>query len=106
MQVGKYDMCFQGNTILCLQEAAEAYIVGLMEDVILCANHAKEVTIMPKGIQLACHIWGEHLHYWDPPQKSVSGFLLVVSCVGFFNHYRGWEVRVGYTVGLYGFCLV
>ena len=63
IQVGKYDMCFQGCTIICLQEAAEAYIVGLMEDANLRAIHAKWVTIMPKDIQLACNIWGEHLHY-------------------------------------------
>ena len=46
-----------------LQEAAEAYLVGLMEDANLCAIHAKWVTIMPKDIQLAHHIWGEHLQY-------------------------------------------
>ena len=63
LKVGKYDLCFQGSTILCLQEAAEAYMVGLMEDTDLCTIHAKRVTIMPKDIQLACHIWGEHLKY-------------------------------------------
>ena len=63
LEVGKYDLCFQGSTIICLQEAAEAYIVGLMEDANLCAIHANRVTIMPKDIQLACHIWGEHLKY-------------------------------------------
>ena len=63
LEVGKYDLCFQGSTIICLQEAAEAYVVGLMEDTNLCAIHAKRVTIMPKDIQLACHIWGEHLQY-------------------------------------------
>ena len=63
IQVGKYDMQFQGCAIICLQEAAEAYIVGLKEDANLCAIHAKWVTIMPKDIQLTCHIHGEHLHY-------------------------------------------
>ena len=58
IQVGKYDMYFQGHTIICLQEAAEAYIVGLMEDTNLCNIHAKQVTIMPKDIQLASCIWG------------------------------------------------
>ena len=42
IQVGKYDMDFQGHTIICLQEAAEAYIVGLMEDANLCAIHEKK----------------------------------------------------------------
>ena len=65
--VGKTDLCFQGSTIICLQEAAEAFLVTLMEDTNLCAIHAKRVTIMPKDIQLACHIWGEHLKYWKAP---------------------------------------
>ena len=63
LEVGKYDMHFHGYTIICLQEAAEAYIVGLMEDANLCAIHAKRVTIMPKDIHLAYCIQGEHLQY-------------------------------------------
>ena len=63
LEVGKYDLHFQGNAIICLQEATEAYMVGLMEDANLCAIHVKRVTIMPKDIQLACHIQGEHLKY-------------------------------------------
>ncbi|KAJ9534510.1 hypothetical protein QJQ45_022139 [Haematococcus lacustris] len=42
-----------------LQEAAEAYLVGLFEDTNLAAIHAKRVTIMPKDIQLARRIRGE-----------------------------------------------
>ncbi|RXM96360.1 histone H3.3 [Acipenser ruthenus] len=42
-----------------LQEASEAYLVGLFEDTNLCAIHAKRVTIMPKDIQLARRIRGE-----------------------------------------------
>ena len=38
---------------------AEAYLVGLDEDVNLCALHAKRVTIMPKDIQLARRIRGK-----------------------------------------------
>lgn len=44
---------------LSLQEASEAYLVGLFEDTNLCAIHAKRVTIMPKDIQLARRIRGE-----------------------------------------------
>ena len=44
---------FQSGTILALQESAEAYLVGLLEDSNLCAIHAKRVTIMPKDIKLA-----------------------------------------------------
>ena len=50
---------FQSAAIMALQEAAEAYLVGLFEDSILCAIHAKRVTIMPKDIQLARRIRGE-----------------------------------------------
>ena len=63
LEVGKYDLHLQGSTIICLQEAAEAYMVGLMEDANLSTIHVKRVTIMPKYIQVACCIWGEHLKY-------------------------------------------
>ena len=52
-------MRFQSQAVLALQEAAEAYMVGLFEDTNLCAIHAKRVTIMPKDIQLARRIRGE-----------------------------------------------
>ena len=52
----KTDLRFQSAAVLCLQEAAEAYLVGLFEDTNLCAIHAKRVTIMPKDIQLARRI--------------------------------------------------
>jgi histone H3 len=52
----KNDLRFQGSAILALQEASEAYLVGLFEDTNLCAIHAKRVTIMPKDIQLARRI--------------------------------------------------
>ena len=55
----KTDIRFQGKAVLALQEAAEAYLVGLFEDTNLCAIHAKRVTIMPKDIQLARRIRGE-----------------------------------------------
>ena len=50
---------FQSGTILALQEYAEAYLVGLLEDSNLCAIHAKRVTIMPKDMQLAQRMRGE-----------------------------------------------
>lgn len=55
----KTGLRFQKSGILALQEATEAYLVGLMEDTNLCAVHAKRVTIMPKDIQLARRIRGE-----------------------------------------------
>ena len=50
---------FQSAAINCLQEASEAYLVGIFEDSNLCAIHAKRVTIMPKDIALARRIRGE-----------------------------------------------
>ena len=55
----KTDLQFQAQAILTLQEAAEAYLVGLFEDTNLCGIHAKRVMIMPKDIQLARRIRGE-----------------------------------------------
>eukprot|EP01115_Flamella_aegyptia_P004203 TRINITY_DN1836_c0_g1_i5.p1 TRINITY_DN1836_c0_g1~~TRINITY_DN1836_c0_g1_i5.p1 ORF type:complete len:136 (+),score=44.71 TRINITY_DN1836_c0_g1_i5:51-458(+) len=55
----KSDLRFQSASIAALQEASEAYLVGLFEDTNLCAIHAKRVTIMPKDIQLARRIRGE-----------------------------------------------
>ncbi|XP_027701252.1 histone H3.3-like [Vombatus ursinus] len=55
----KTDLCFQSEAIGALQEASEAYLVGLFEDTSICGIHAKHVTIMPKDIQLAHCIRGE-----------------------------------------------
>ena len=53
------DLRWQKNATSALQEASEAYLVGLMEDSNLCAIHAKRITIMPKDMQLARRIRGE-----------------------------------------------
>ena len=42
-----------------LHEAAEHYLVGMMEAANLLAIHAKRYTIQPRDIQLARHIRGE-----------------------------------------------
>jgi histone H3 len=55
----KADLRFQSTAIAAMQEASEAYLVGIFEDTNLCAIHAKRVTIMPKDIQLARRIRGE-----------------------------------------------
>ena len=55
----KSDLRFQTSAVQAIQEAAEAYLVGLFEDTNLCAIHAKRVTIMPKDMQLARRIRGE-----------------------------------------------
>jgi histone H3 len=55
----KADVRFQSAAIAALQEAAEAYLVGLFEDVNLCALHGRRVTIMSTDIQLARRVRGE-----------------------------------------------
>uniref|UniRef100_G5E6Z7 Core Histone H2A/H2B/H3 domain-containing protein n=1 Tax=Loxodonta africana TaxID=9785 RepID=G5E6Z7_LOXAF len=54
----KTNLHFQSAAI-ALQEASEAYLVGLFEDSNLCVIHAKCATIMLKDIQLACCVNGE-----------------------------------------------
>ena len=41
---------------MALQEAGEAFLVGLLEQANLCTIHVKCVTIMPNDIQLARRI--------------------------------------------------
>lgn len=55
----KPDVRFQSTALLALQEASEAYLVGLMEDTNLAAIHARRQTIMTKDMQLARRIRGE-----------------------------------------------
>jgi histone H3 len=43
----------QSIALTAIQEAAEAMIINLFEDTLLCAIHAKRVTIMTKDITLA-----------------------------------------------------
>ena len=50
---------FQSTALLALQEASEAYLVGLFEDTNLCAIHGRRVTIMPKDMRLALRIRGD-----------------------------------------------
>ena len=47
------------DAVDALQEGAEAYLVELMEDAILCAIHAKRITIMDKVFKLALVIRGK-----------------------------------------------
>jgi len=53
------DIRFQSTAIQALQEAAEMYLVLLLEDTNLCAIHARRITIMVKDIRLARRIRGE-----------------------------------------------
>ena len=50
---------YHSSICYLIQEASEAYLVGLFEDTNLCAIHAKRVTIMPMDLQLARRLRGE-----------------------------------------------
>ena len=52
----KIDLCFQATTLLAIQEAMEAWLVHLMEDMNLCTIHAKRVMIQPRDLSLVRRI--------------------------------------------------
>mmetsp|Transcript_1182 Transcript_1182/g.1617 ORF Transcript_1182/g.1617 Transcript_1182/m.1617 type:complete len:138 (-) Transcript_1182:146-559(-) len=56
----KTDLRFQQSAVLALQEASEAYLVGLFEDTNLCALHAKRSTIVPRDMLLARKLRSEY----------------------------------------------
>ena len=61
--VPRASLRFQSAAILASQEAAEANLVTLFEDSLLCAIHAKRVTVMIKDMRLARRIRGEDF-FW------------------------------------------
>ena len=62
---------FQPDALFALQEATEAYVVGLFEDTNLCAIHAKRVTVQKKDMDLARRIRGDRNYdYRDMQPKS------------------------------------
>ena len=77
----KTDLQFQSNAIGALQEASEAYLVGLYEDINLCAIHAKCVTIMPKDLQLSAGLGvSEHKDNAFQKEKYKIVNLLITRC--------------------------
>ncbi len=70
------DLRFQSLSVLALQEASEAYMVGMFEDTNLAALHAKRVTIMPRDILLARRLRGEIFTKPDEEGESNSPGLL------------------------------
>ena len=66
-----HELRFQSAALMALQEASEAYVVGLFEDTNLCAIHAKRQTIMKKDMELARRIRGDrNLDYRDTQPKT------------------------------------
>ena len=72
----KMDLRFQSSAILALQEAVEAWLVGIFESANLCCIHRGWITIAPKDFHLVCqihHIAGINLWWqWD---DSVFSFV-------------------------------
>ncbi|KFO24148.1 Histone H3.3 [Fukomys damarensis] len=68
----KTDLRLHSAAIHALQEASEAYLVGLFEDTNLCAIHAQRVTIMPTNIQLARCIHADLQHGYGAVDMSES----------------------------------
>ncbi|XP_042653345.1 histone H3-like centromeric protein A [Tyto alba] len=52
------DYRWQRMALVALQEAAEAFMVRLLEDASLCSLHARRVTLYPKDLQLARRLRG------------------------------------------------
>ena len=51
---------WSAGALLAMHEAAEAYIVTLIEEGQLAAIHAKRITLLPKDLQLAKRLRGIH----------------------------------------------
>jgi histone H3 len=70
------DLRFASQALVALQEAAEAYLVGIFEDANMCALHANRVTIMRKDMDLARRIRGDaqHDHRVEDPSKAGQGY--------------------------------
>ena len=58
--VSNGDFRYTTQAMEALQEASEAYLVGLMEDSQLCSFHAKRITLMKRDLQLAQRIRGDN----------------------------------------------
>ncbi|KAF4569862.1 hypothetical protein EYR40_008843 [Pleurotus pulmonarius] len=59
----KLDLRFQSTALQALQEAAEEYLVSVLQGANLCAAHAKRSTIRPVDMVLTCQIQA-HAHMY------------------------------------------
>ena len=76
------DLRFQSTAIMALQEAGEAFLVGLLEQANLCTIHTKCLTIMPKDIQLV---------------RWIGGYLDILGDIRYSGH-----IEIRYTFRLLG----
>lgn len=71
------DIRISAQAQLALQEAAEAYLVGIFEDANLCSIHAKRVTVTKADMDLARRIRGDAVrdHRDNVPKTGNEDFL-------------------------------
>ena len=55
-EVSTDELRYSSQALAALQEACEAFLVGLMEDAQYCTFHAKRITLMKQDLQLALRI--------------------------------------------------
>jgi len=56
---GNTDIRYKGAALAAIQEAAEHYLIGLLQDANLLCNHANRVTLFPSDIRLAYRLRGD-----------------------------------------------
>ena len=83
----------RGAPSYACRKLQKQYAVGLMEDTNLCAIQTKRVTIMPKDIQLACHIGGEQSPILKSSSSQVNLLIVGLSGVLVYFWYRGRELK-------------
>uniref|UniRef100_A0A0G4FAZ6 Core Histone H2A/H2B/H3 domain-containing protein n=1 Tax=Chromera velia CCMP2878 TaxID=1169474 RepID=A0A0G4FAZ6_9ALVE len=62
-----HDLRYTPEALECLQTAAEAFLVDLIEDGYLCSLHAKRMTLMVKDLRLARRVRGQG----NAPERSL-----------------------------------
>lgn len=75
----KTGLRFQESALAAIQEAAEAYMVGLFADTQLCAIHAHRVMVQSSDLSLARRIRGENVK-----EHTQSALYLPASMLGMF----------------------
>ena len=75
----KTDLRFQSSAVLALQEAAEAYLVGLFEDTNLAAIHAKRVYHHAQGYPARTpHPWREGVNIL-PSTLKIKQLVIIIT---------------------------
>merc|ERR1712166_530128 len=94
-EVGDATLRFQSQALVALQEATEAYIVGLFEDTNLCAIHAKRMTVQRKDMLLARRIRGDrHMDFTDHQPKSGDEIFLQLPYTNVKENTKKLQVQV------------